>query len=201
MSDVPTNPHRQPAYDAVYAVIGRFPPRAMDSYGQARENARVWRAVEAALDAMEAVGLHLPAGTKTVEQFAARVLLDGEPVEAVTQPTTRELAERQVRAHQRERAANPGWRGTAELVRRQQHATPWEPVKEQKPKRQRDLDELAEVFAGVPIRFWMCPIDGHSDRSGPDGRPVVTVEWRGDIAYCTADDCGRNSQQTSEETP
>ena len=43
---------RQPAYDAVYAVIRQHPPRAQGGYEQAAENARVWRAVEAALDAV-----------------------------------------------------------------------------------------------------------------------------------------------------
>lgn len=38
-------PHRQPAYDAVYEVIGR----SQTSVGA---NAVIWRAVEAALDAM-----------------------------------------------------------------------------------------------------------------------------------------------------
>lgn len=43
---------RQPAYEAVYAILRRTPPGSADSYGGAAENARVWRAVEAALDAM-----------------------------------------------------------------------------------------------------------------------------------------------------
>jgi hypothetical protein len=43
---------RQPAYDAVYSVIRTLAPRSSDEYGIAVENARVWRAVEAALDAM-----------------------------------------------------------------------------------------------------------------------------------------------------
>lgn len=43
---------RQPAYDAVYSVIRSLAPRSSDDYGIAIENARVWRAVEAALDAM-----------------------------------------------------------------------------------------------------------------------------------------------------
>lgn len=43
---------RQPAYDAVYTVIRTYPTRSDDEYGRAVENGRVWRAVEAALDAM-----------------------------------------------------------------------------------------------------------------------------------------------------
>ncbi|MEK8108678.1 hypothetical protein NKG94_34595 [Micromonospora sp. M12] len=44
---------RQPAYDAVFAQIRREPPRAGSDYQQAAENARVWRCVTAALDAIE----------------------------------------------------------------------------------------------------------------------------------------------------
>ena len=47
---------RQPAYDAVYAAIRQHPPLSADDYGQAAENARVWRAVEAALDGMGVPG-------------------------------------------------------------------------------------------------------------------------------------------------
>lgn len=59
---------------------------------------------------------------------------------------------------------------------------------------------LLEAFAGVRIRFWECPTSGHSRRRNPDGWPVVTVEWDGDIARCTAPDCGRTNQ-TREEKP
>jgi hypothetical protein len=52
----------------------------------------------------------------------------------------------------------------------------------------------------TPIAFWLCPEPGHSDRSSPDGRPVVTVEWDGDVARCTAPDCGRTNQDR-KETP
>lgn len=43
--------HPDPVYDAVYRVIHQYPPRSSDSYSQAIENGRVWRAVEAALAA------------------------------------------------------------------------------------------------------------------------------------------------------
>lgn len=36
-------------WQAVYAVIREYPPRSGDDYGQAFENARVWRGVRAAL--------------------------------------------------------------------------------------------------------------------------------------------------------
>lgn len=86
-------PHqRQPAYDAVYAVIRSSPPRSADDYGQAAENARVWRAVEAALDAMEAtakaneseewiVRTTLPDGT--LSHFTGMGLLTEETARAV----------------------------------------------------------------------------------------------------------------------
>lgn len=200
LSDGIKPPHRQPAYDAVYRIIAACPPVSTKDNGRAYENARVWRAVEAALDAMEAAGLMLPAGTRTVEQFAARVLLDGKPVDSLPEATTRVRAQARVDYHARMRAENPDWRGSADLVHRRQHTTPWEqhPVD----RHREDYDAILDALGDVPIRFWVCPIPGHSDRKGPDGRPVLTVEWRGDVAYCTADDCGRNSQQTStEENP
>ncbi|MFD3814976.1 hypothetical protein ACFWRZ_07910 [Streptomyces rubiginosohelvolus] len=40
-------PARQPAYDAVYQIISSLPP------GDASRNATIWRAVTAALDAMD----------------------------------------------------------------------------------------------------------------------------------------------------
>lgn len=46
---------REAAYAAVYEVIRQYPPRSTDSYGQAAENARVWRAVHAALEALAGV--------------------------------------------------------------------------------------------------------------------------------------------------
>jgi hypothetical protein len=51
---VPTVGNRQAAYDAVYAVIREHPPVSASDYDQAAENARVWRAVQAALDALVA---------------------------------------------------------------------------------------------------------------------------------------------------
>lgn len=64
-----------------------------------------------------------------------------------------------------------------------------------------NLADPLEALLDMPIgiRFWVCPMPGHSDRNGPDGRPVVTVEWRGDIAYCTAPGCNRSSQPTTAE--
>jgi hypothetical protein len=44
-------PAQQPVHAAVFQVIRQYPPRAQDDYGQTVENARVWRAVEAALAA------------------------------------------------------------------------------------------------------------------------------------------------------
>lgn len=56
-------------------------------------------------------------------------------------------------------------------------------------------DELLAAFDGVRIKFWICPVDGHSDsRTDEDGRPVVTVEWDGDVAHCTMPGCGRTSE-------
>ncbi|MFC3504827.1 hypothetical protein ACFOOK_28200 [Micromonospora krabiensis] len=79
----------------------------------------------AVLDALAAAGRLLPEGTATVEQFAAQYLIDGEPAAPYQIPTTRQGAESMVRAHDREAALTPGWRGTAKVVRRHQHTTPW----------------------------------------------------------------------------
>lgn len=49
---------RQPVYDAVYAVIRRYPPDARTDI--AVQNARVWRAVTAALDAAGVPALPAP---------------------------------------------------------------------------------------------------------------------------------------------
>lgn len=66
-----TTGHRQPAYDAVYAVIRQHPTRTVGDYDSATENARVWRAVEAALDAMGVPGGGEPAtaGAEQTEPF------------------------------------------------------------------------------------------------------------------------------------
>lgn len=50
-SEVAPGSPRQPAYDAVYEVMRTSPARAAGYYEAAVQNARVWRAVEAALDA------------------------------------------------------------------------------------------------------------------------------------------------------
>lgn len=44
---IENTPARQPAYDAVYQLISGLPP------GDAHRNATIWRAVTAALDAMD----------------------------------------------------------------------------------------------------------------------------------------------------
>ena len=75
-------------------------------------------------------GVVLPVGTETVEQFAVQYLIDGEPASPYPFPTTRQGAESMVRAHDREAAANPDWRGSAKLIRRRQHTTPWATVEE-----------------------------------------------------------------------
>jgi hypothetical protein len=57
-----------------------------------------------------------------------------------------------------------------------------------------DLD--ATEFAAIldaPIRFWRCPVRGHSDRTRSDGRPLVTVEWVDGVAECTIPGCHRTS--------
>ncbi|MEU5945116.1 hypothetical protein ABZ793_06085 [Micromonospora sp. NPDC047465] len=84
-------PHpRQPAWDAVWALIAASPAVATTDYGRACENARVWRAVEAALDAMEQAGprraQELPA---LVFNAISRALQDVWPI-SVPLPVVRE---------------------------------------------------------------------------------------------------------------
>lgn len=55
---------RQPAYDAVFDVIRNTPPIAPHPDSQAAENARVWRAVTAALDAMGIADAEAPAASR-----------------------------------------------------------------------------------------------------------------------------------------
>lgn len=49
------------------------------------------------------------------------------------------------------------------------------------------------VLGRARYQFWGCPVPGHSDRRGDNGWPVVTVEWDGGVARCTAPGCGRTS--------
>jgi hypothetical protein len=53
------------------------------------------------------------------------------------------------------------------------------------------LDAVAD--ANVRMRFWVCPVREHRGRNDAQGWPVVTVEWHGDVAHCTAPGCGRTS--------
>jgi hypothetical protein len=53
-------------------------------------------------------------------------------------------------------------------------------------------------LATARIKFWVCPVPGHSDRRGPNGELVGTVEWDGDVAYCLTPGCLRSSQDPPE---
>jgi hypothetical protein len=60
---------------------------------------------------------------------------------------------------------------------------------------------LMDGLGNIPIRFWICPGEGHSDsREGPDGWPVETVHWEGDVARCTYEGCGRTSADKRSDT-
>lgn len=52
---------------------------------------------------------------------------------------------------------------------------------------------ILEAIGNARIRFWACPVEGHSFRHNGDGSPLPTVEWDGDVAYCLARGCGRMS--------
>ncbi|MER7167000.1 hypothetical protein ABT336_13160 [Micromonospora sp. NPDC000207] len=84
-------------------------------------------AVKAERDQLAAL---LPAGTDTVEQWGVRLYQDGQLADESDPPVSRERAQARVDWHTRKRAENPGWRGTAELVHRHQHTTPWRLVED-----------------------------------------------------------------------
>lgn len=64
-------PVRQPAYDAIYALIRRIGDHVPTS--PIHRNALIWRAVETALDAMDQQCRLLPAGGEVSKQWAAKV--------------------------------------------------------------------------------------------------------------------------------
>ncbi|MER7331642.1 MULTISPECIES: hypothetical protein [unclassified Micromonospora] len=149
-----------------------------------------------AVDAIAHAGLMLPTGTDTVEQWASRVLRDSVVVQEPDVPTGRERALARIAWHEQKRAEDPGWRGSAELVRRHQHTTPWERAGESTGADDvRAIDAALEALGSIRVKFWACPTPGHSDRKGEDGRPVVTVEWDGDVARCTAAGCTNTNQR------
>ncbi len=61
------------------------------------------------------------------------------------------------------------------------------------PRERRDFAELMKALGNVRIQFWICPVEGHSDRRGTNGELVGTVDWVGDVAHCTFPGCGRTS--------
>ncbi|MEV1013753.1 MULTISPECIES: hypothetical protein [unclassified Micromonospora] len=85
-------------------------------------------AARAVLDALATAGRLLPAGTETVEQPGIRIRRDG--VVMSEEPATREQARIMIQSHEAHRAVDPGWRGSAEMIHRYQHTTPWATVEE-----------------------------------------------------------------------
>lgn len=59
-----------------------------------------------------------------------------------------------------------------------------------------DLDELLALIGDLPIQFWTCPVEGHSEGTWRT-ELVQTVEWRGNVAHCLAPNCGRTSADVS----
>jgi len=57
------------------------------------------------------------------------------------------------------------------------------------------IDQLdaAIARAGGRVRFWTCPIKGHSDASAKPGWHGPTVEWVDDVATCLFPGCFRKS--------
>ncbi len=124
-----TNPARDDLHSLITSVAQREYEDSLTSFGRVAFAAQLGSRIAAEVMAvLDAGGLLLPPGTDTVEPFAALVTLDGEPVEANPQPTSREAAQQQVDYHAHQQATNGLWRGSAKLVHRHQHTTPWEPV-------------------------------------------------------------------------
>lgn len=59
-----------------------------------------------------------------------------------------------------------------------------------------EMDELLNV----PIRFWVCPVVEHHDPRDDQGGMLASVEWRDEVAYCLAPECGRTSADVMEES-
>jgi hypothetical protein len=53
------------------------------------------------------------------------------------------------------------------------------------------FEEMLDVIGEAQVRFWVCPIDGHST-----GGPLrQTVEWVDDVACCLFPGCLRRSDE------
>lgn len=95
----------EPVYVAVRDVIAQHPPRSTDDYGKAAENARIWRAVEAALAvhreivAREVIAANDAEWCANIE--AATVRPEGQPFDTAVMEAIREAARRdeRVRIH------------------------------------------------------------------------------------------------------
>lgn len=66
---------------------------------------------------------------------------------------------------------------------------------------------LSEVLGNARVRFWMCPVIEHGERSKPPDAhgvrwPEVIVEWDEDgIAHCTAPGCEYTSLNDPRRQP
>lgn len=56
-----------------------------------------------------------------------------------------------------------------------------------------ETDPAWRRLMDTAVRFWVCPVEEHRRRVDDRGGPAVTVEWRGDVACCSAPGCGRSS--------
>jgi hypothetical protein len=99
---------------------------AADLWGQERHREEARRLARAALDAV--AGLLLPEGSETRTEWGTRITLDDGRVDDV-RCESEEFARRRVALHAERRATWPGWRATAELLRRTVITTPWDAVR------------------------------------------------------------------------
>lgn len=53
------------------------------------------------------------------------------------------------------------------------------------------------LLRDIAFSVWTCPVEAHGSRTDANGRPVVTVEWDGNLAQCTAPGCLRTSEDES----
>lgn len=55
-----------------------------------------------------------------------------------------------------------------------------------------DLEKLLGEIGDIPISFWFCPVEGHSEGAW-SSKLVQTVEWVDGVATCLYRGCWRRS--------
>jgi hypothetical protein len=60
------------------------------------------------------------------------------------------------------------------------------------------FEEFLAELGDAHVRFWVCPISGHSEGTWRTDRMTPTVEWNGNVARCLAPGCARTSKSGDE---